>query len=139
MSLPVGIGILIKIVLQRIFKRERPKQFVEAGVQTIERWRQEDRVWADEYTKRSHELQVALSEKCREQEQCSAALRELRGNLRASEAEILRLRAHVAHQGPIAVAMSRGHVYHKPNCGALRSSNSVKTFQPCNLCCRGEF
>ena len=77
MSLPMGIGILIKIVLQRIFKRERPKQFMEAecrrssdGGRKIE--------CGQMSTKRSHELQVALSEKCREQEQCSAALRELR-------------------------------------------------------------
>ena len=89
------------------------------------------------YTRRSRDLEVALSERGREQKQCERALVQVRADLRASEAEVVRLRVNAAQSEPISIAMSRGHVCQRPNCGALKSSTSARTFQSCNICHKG--
>ncbi|CAE7362095.1 RE1 [Symbiodinium sp. CCMP2456] len=135
-GIPAGFWLLSKKVMQWVFKKWRPKQFVEAGVQTVERWRQDDTRWAEEYTRRNRELEEALRDRCKEVNECSRALVQVRRDLRASEAEVMRLRSTSGAED-ICIATSRGQVYHKPGCGALRSSNSVKKYQACGICFRG--
>ncbi|CAE7899000.1 RE2, partial [Symbiodinium necroappetens] len=92
----------------------------------------EERLFMDEYIERCKHLEQVLGEKCREVEQCSAALREVRGENRVL---VQRLEASRGQRSPeeIAVATSRGQRYHMPQCPHLRGS-ATKKYTPCRDC-----